>query len=232
MTAALQLVTSPDTTELEAEGSALVFRAQAIQIIDDSTYTAAVAFMNDCAARRKAIAEKFREPKQKAHEAHKSICALEADLLSVVEKAEREAKKRIGDYHTEQERRAAEERRRLEAEARKREEDRRLAEAQEAQDAGDDVTAMQIIAEPIEAPPVYVAPVTPKAAVQFRETWAFEITDPIALVRHIADHPEDLCYITWNASAIRRDVISRKNLMTKPGLRVFKDAQVVAAGRR
>ena len=233
MSAALQLVETPDTTDLEAEGSALVQRANAIAIIDGDTFTAAVNFMNDCATRRKTIVAKFAESKQKAHEAHKAICALESELLGVVDKAEREAKKRIGEYRLEQDRRAEEERRRLEAEARRREEDRIVSEAKEAQDAGDVDLANEIIAEPIAIPPVRVAPPTPKVAgVQFRETWKFQITDPLALVRHIAAHPDDLCYINWNTVALQRDVTSRKSAFKKPGVRVYPEQTVAAGGRR
>ena len=233
MSAALQLVEQPDTTDLAAEGSALVQRASAITIIDDTSFAAAVAFMNDCATRRKTIVAKFAEPKQKAHEAHAAIRALEKELLDVVETAEREAKKRIGEYRLEQERLAEEERRRLEVEARLREEERVLSEALDAENAGDDTLAEEIIAEPIAPPPVRVAAATPKVAgVQFRETWKFQITDPLALVRHIAAHPEDICYINWSTVALQRDVTSRKSAFRKPGVRVYSEQTVAAGGRR
>lgn len=233
MSAALQLVTSPDTTDLQAEGSALVTRAHALVITDDTTYKTAVAFMNDCAGRRRAIVEKFADPKKKAHEAHKSICALESELLTVVDRAEREAKKRIGDYAAEQQRRAEAERRRLEDEARKREEDRRLAEALDAEEAGDEETAMEIISEPIAPPPVHIAPATPKVAgVQFRETWTFECTSLLDVVRHVAAHPEDVNLLQLNTVAVRQMVNARKSLLKVPGIRVYSEKTVAAGGRR
>lgn len=233
MSAALQLVEKPDTTELQTENSALVLRAQAIVITDDETYTAAVAFMNDVATRRKVIVEKFREPKQKAHESHRSICALEAELLGVVETAEREAKKRIGAYRAEQERKAEEERRRLEDIARKQEEERRLAEAQELQDAGELEAAEVVISEPIAPPPVKIAPPTPKVAgVQFRESWQFEVSNLLQLVKHVAAHPEDLNLLQANTTAIRQMVQARKSACQIPGVRVWSEKSVAAGGRR
>jgi hypothetical protein len=232
MSAALQLV-QPDTAELEAEGSALVLRAQSLEITDDESYTAAVQFMNDCVTRRRVIADKFAKPKRDAHAAHKSICALEAELLLVVDKAEREAKRRLAAYKLEQERRAEEERRRLEAEARRIEEERILAEAQEAQDAGEVDEAEAIISEPIAPPPVRVAPPVPKiAGVSFRESWQFEVTSLMDLVRHVAAHPEDANLLQANTSAIRSLVISRKSLCKIPGVRVWNEQAVASRGPR
>jgi hypothetical protein len=232
MSAALQLV-QPDTAELEAEGSILVLRAQSITIKDDETFAVAVEFMNDCASRRKAIVAKFADPKKKAFDAHKAITALEKELLDVVDKAEREAKHRISDYRAEQERAAAAERRRLEEEAKRREEERLLAEAEDLQDAGEDVAAMEILSEPIAPPPVYVPPATPKmAGVQFRETWSAKVVDFMALVRFVAAHPEYVNLLTSNAAALNSIARTLKSAARIDGVQMVAEKTVAAGGRR
>jgi hypothetical protein len=231
MSAALQLV-EPDTTELQAETSALVVDAQALAIVDDDSFRFAAEFMNGCAALRKKIVAAFADAKKKADEAHKSICALERTQLEPVAVAEAIAKKRIGAYREEQERRAAEERRRLEAEAKKREEDRLLQEALDAEAEGDTAAAEEIMAAPIVTPPVRVAAPTPKAGVSFRESWKWELTSFHELVKHCAAHPEDLCYLSINTVNVNRDVTTRKSAFSKPGIRVYPEKSVAAGGRR
>jgi hypothetical protein len=231
MSAALQLV-EPDTTELQAESSALIHEAQSLAIVDDATFSAAAEFMNGCAALRKKIVSAFADPKKKADEAHKSICALERTQLEPVAVAEAIAKKRISEYRAAQEQRAAEERRRLEAIAKKQEEDRRLQEALDAEADGDSAAAEEIIAAPIVTPPVRVAPPTPKAAVSFREVWKWDLEGFHDLVKHCAAHPEDLCYLSINTVNVNRDVTTRKSAFNKPGIRVYSEKVVAAGGSR
>ena len=157
MSAALQLVDRPDTTDLSTEASVLVIEARSLEIVDDASFSRAVEFMNGCADLRKKIKAKFAEPKRKADEAHKSLCKWESEELQPVDTAEREAKKKIGSYRDEQERKRQEEERRLSDEARKREEDRLLAEALDAQSEGDHAAALEIVSTPIAPAPVHVA---------------------------------------------------------------------------
>lgn len=231
MSAALQL--APDTSDLRTEGSALVQRATAIIITDDETFKLACDFLADVAARRKTIVEKFADPKRKAHDAHKSVCALEAELLEIVSRAENEAKRRISAYRTAQERITEDNRRAAEADARKLEEDRKLQEAIAAEADGDKETATAILDEPIAPPPVKVAPPTPKvSSVSFRETWPFEVTSLLDLVKHVAAHPEDINLLQANTSAIRSLVNARKSAFSIPGIRAWSDKNVAATGRK
>lgn len=231
MSAALQLVDRPDTTDLSTEASVLVIEARSLEIVDDASYSRAVEFMNGCADLRKKITAKFTEPKRKAHEAHKSLCTWEAEELQPVDLAEREAKKKIATYRDEQERKRQEEERRLRDEARKREEERLLAEAFDAESDGDHAAAAEIISAPIATPPVHVAPATPKAAVSFREEWKFELVSILEVAKHVAAHPEDANLLQLNTVAVGQMVRARKSLFKVSGIRAYSSS-TVAAGRR
>jgi len=176
----------PDRVEIDAETSPIVAAARAIVITDEATHGEALRFGKALAERKREIEAKFREPKAAAHKAHKAITALETECLAPVEQAIAETKRKAIAYQTEQERRAAAERKRLEDEARakaeaerleaikaaaasrSRLEDAALAEAAAMRDAGlcDDADALldAIANEPdraseIAAMPVDIAPV-------------------------------------------------------------------------
>lgn len=176
----------PDRVEIDAETSPIVAAAKAIVITDEATHRSALEFGKRLAERKREIEAKFRDPKAAAHKAHKSITALETECLAPVEQAIAETKRKAIAYQTEQERRAAAERKRLEdearakaeaerleaikaaAESRSRLEDAALAEAAAMRDAGlrDDADALldAIANEPdraseIAAMPIDIAPV-------------------------------------------------------------------------
>lgn len=233
MTAALQLIERPDTTELSTESSVMLVEAKAFEISDDATYNRACVQMNLCADLRKEIVSKFTEPKKRAHEAHAALCKWEKDELTPVDAAEREWKRKISNYRAEQERIRLEEQRRLEAEAKKREEDRLLAEALEAENDGDAAAAEEIISAPVLPPPARLAPAVPKTAgVTFRETWSARVVNPMALIRYVAAHPECVNYLTPNITALNQVARAQKSAARIDGVVIEKESNVAAGGRR
>jgi hypothetical protein len=230
---ALPLQAVPDTQELELRAGAWPDRARALVVADDSAFVAASETLNEIKSLRKEIDATFDPIIKKAHEAHAEAIAQKRRHETPLAEAEQIIKRTLTVYRSEQERKAAEERRRLEDEARKREEERLLSEALDAEAAGEDEAAMQIIAEPIAPPPVRVAPPTPKVAgVQFRETWTFTCDSLLEVVKHVAAHPEDLNLLQLNTVAVRQMVNARKSLMKVPGIRVYSEKTVAAGGRR
>lgn len=233
MTSALQVIEGPDVSAQQIEASVLLVEAKALVIHDDESYLRVTEFAKGCVALRKQIEEKFAEPVRRANEAHKSLTAWREKELDPVKEAEALAKKCMSGYETEQRARAEEERRRLEAEARKREEDRLLAEAQSAQDDGDDAAAEELLSMPVEVAPVYVAPPTPKVqGIAYREDWKAEVTSPIDLVRHVAQHPEDIGLLSVNSTALAQMARARKSALRIPGVRAYSVKTPIIGGRR
>lgn len=146
----------------------------------------------------KGVKERFAPVKKKAHDAHKSITAMEREVLEPFEAARDGLSGKILTYEREEKRRAEEERRKVEAEqrrkleeARKKAEEERLARAIEADDTGNKKLADAILEEPEPVPVVatVAAPAPQIARVKGVSTvtrWKAEITDMKEFVEYVA----------------------------------------------
>ncbi len=178
---------NPTTFEVEAQNELAKMPGAEITVTDQQSYEAAGEILRNIATVKKNIKAHFAEPKKKAAEAHKAICALENNLLSQVADRETEIRQKMTVYwQAEQKRIAAEE-------ERKRKEAEEMAKlAQEAEAAGDTETAVEAVAMAA----VTQATVTeaPKAAgISFREVWRAKVIDPDKVPRE---------YLIVNQSAL------------------------------
>lgn len=177
------IIETPSTEEISRKNALVVASAEALVVNDPNTHGDACSFLKQIAAGQRSVKEFFADMKTKAHEAHKSICTSEKELLEPLTEARRMVDGKIGTYETDQRRIAAETQRRLQAEqqriedarlAREREEqeiiqrqlaekeeERRLAAAQEAQDRGDAAAAEAILDAPTPEPAPALAPAPP-----------------------------------------------------------------------
>ena len=191
--------------ELQEEVSAVV--AVEIAVTNQETYVQANDQIGKLQTVRKAIVERFSDPKKAAAEAHKKICALEKEFLNPVDQRIAALKgATVRWYAAEQERiRAEEERKRKEAEE--------LAKlAQEAEATGDEATAAEAVVEAamVEAK----VTVMPKVAgTSMREVYKATVVDVDALPRE---------YMMPNQSLIDRVVQSTKGALQIPGVRIEK----------
>lgn len=174
-----------DVVQLESRTTAIVRRAEALTIDSAHEYTDAAEFLKDIRRGVKEIDAAFATLIQDAHTLHGNLCAKRDHYRAPLLHAERGIKDRMGAFSTEQDRirREAEqaERARLKREA----DDRRLADAQALQDAGDDAGAEALMeAPPIVAPPVVLPAAVPKAkGISVRKVWKYRIID-FKLVPH------------------------------------------------
>lgn len=111
----------------------------------------------------KKIKEYWKEPKEKAFQAHKSITAKESEMLKPIEDRKKHLKYSINSYATEQERIRQEQQRKIDEERRKKEEAERLKlerAAQKAEEKGKDQKAEELRekAENVYIPPTIVVP--------------------------------------------------------------------------
>lgn len=149
-----------------------------ITVTDPASYEVAAGFAKEIKAAKDRVKEFFAEPKQKAHEAHKSITAKERELLAPLEEAERLLKDKMGAYQLA-------ERRRVEAEAeRQRQEAEKLVTlAAEAEAAGETEVAAEAVAlAALESAGVSYLPGKGGApagvrGVSSRQVWKFRVTD-------------------------------------------------------
>lgn len=213
-------------------------RARAVVIATADAYVLAAELTKGIKALRARIAETFDPHIQRAHQAHKALVAEKAAAERPLTEAETVIKGKLIAYDAEQDRIRRAEERRLAEEARKAEEARRLDEAAAmemdaiaAGDPGLQAEAEALISTPVLAPVISLPKATPKVdGISFRETWGGEVTDLLALVKHIAAHPEHLNLVAPNTTAINGLARSLRQSLNIPGIRAVASRQV-ASGR-
>jgi hypothetical protein len=214
------ILTTPDATAVQASSTEIVEAAKAMTIGSKDEHGQALGLLADLKKSKRGVEALFAESKAAANAAHKAITGLERKLVAPIDDAIGILTPRISGWETEQyhlARRAEEEAR---AAAIKQEEDRILEDAAAAEKAGDKALAAEIIAQPVEAPMVTVAPDTAKlAGVTGRVTWSAEVTDLMALIRHVAAHPDLLHLLMPSMVSLNAMARAQKEALKLPGVR-------------
>jgi hypothetical protein len=192
------MTTELDTTTIQQEGSELVRRAEAFQLVSAADYEAA-AVEKRCVKTIKKKIEDFIAPiRDPAHEAWKAAKALENKLLQWPDKADLiwENKMRVWSMQAERDRRQEEAR--IREQLRREEEDRRLEEAAQLEKlaqaeaaSGNKAVAVEmmksaetLITEPVYAPPIVLPAATPKVdGVSQRTDWKWRAVQPELIPR-------------------------------------------------
>lgn len=174
---------------LETETSAIVVRAQEVgaAIVDQASYERAAALYNQIGAKKKEVEEYFREPREKAHAAWKSLTEKIKGLIDPLSAAEKALKPKMGVYLQEQERLRLEEQKRQQKEAQARLDAQKLEEAQELEDAGQVQEAEAVLqTQVVAAAPKIEAP---KVAGMCggRESWKAQVFSMRDLCRAVAE---------------------------------------------
>ena len=172
-----------DELTVRQEATNLEPQAQAYTIENNEDYEQAAGFLKRVKAAKKQVEDYWREPIQKAFEAHRALTAKRQQMIGVCESAEKVMKRKMLTYSQkiEAERRAAEEQARKAAQE---ESDRLLAEAAKAEESGDSASATvnMAMAEQVSsiAPAVQVA--SPKVqGVSTKKVWKVRVNDEKAV---------------------------------------------------
>jgi len=124
------------TEAVEREALSAVEQARQIVILSDNDLVTADQFYVGLKDIEKEITDTFKEPKERAFQAHRAITAAEKRHLDPITEARRIIKGKIGDYREAQEQIRKEEERLLQEEARKKAEDQALSEAADLEKQG------------------------------------------------------------------------------------------------
>jgi hypothetical protein len=89
-----------------------------------------------------------------------------------------------------------------------------------------EVTLLQQTATLVSAPVAAAARVT--AGVSTRKVWKAEISDKLALIRYVAEHPEYVDLLDANMPAVNKIALALKANCPLKGVRVFEDAVIAA----
>lgn len=222
----------PSVIALEVRVDPLVIRAGEIAISNAEEYARAADFLRDCKTMQKDIRETMDPAIKKAHEAHKAVTGIRSKLLDPIDRAESLVKRKMATYSDEQERIAAEARRKAEAEARRVAEEARLRDAAEMEARGDTAGAEEAISAPIVVPMVARQEAKPVAeGTSTRKKWRAEVTDPAALIRAVADGKAMSGLVIPNQQALDKLAESLKEALSIPGVKVVSETIVSARGR-
>jgi chromosome segregation ATPase len=249
--APIAALTLPDSSSLTARAQATLDFIESLPIVNAEDYNLAADELKAIKAKANKLEEQRTAITGPMNAALRGVNALFKAPGELLEKAERILKTKMLDWDREQERIAAEarrkaemeaaaERKRLEAEAaeRQRVADAEAAAAAAAAAKGDEQAAQlaQANAEraaaeaqtaAFEAQVVIAAPIaTVRAAatgISTAKKIDFEVTDTLALIKHVAEHPELASLVTVDSVRLRAYVKGLGLACKLPGVRVFED---------
>jgi len=213
-------IEQPDRAEFAREHTGLVQRAEAFKVTNPTDHEDAQLIFRELKAAEKRVEDRLGPIIEAAHKAHKGLTSLRADILAPIKGAVQAVQRECIAFEDKQ-RRAAEEAQRIAQEAaRKAEEERALADAIAAEQEGDKAGAEEILAAPIVAPVVQIAPAVAKVAgVSSRVTWGAEVVDLLALVKYVAAHPEWVGLIQANGPALNKLAQAQRDALKLPGVK-------------
>ena len=107
--------------KFKGEGSAIEQQATALQVTDESTRAIAADIRERARQFIKSVKEKFAPAKEKAHQAHVEICALEKGIIDPADRIVKILDKKSSDYLIELERIRREEQAKIDAEIKRKE---------------------------------------------------------------------------------------------------------------
>lgn len=158
-----------------AEVGLLTQQAAGMIVASEATYASAAELGRKLADKRKGITAMMQPTKRAIDQVKQVVLDKEKELLLLAEAGEARLKKLCTDYRTEQQRianaAADTERKRLLKEA----EDKRIAQAEQAQDSGRTALAEKLLSTPVTAPEVRVQPVVPQGVATARVNYRWRL---------------------------------------------------------
>lgn len=163
---------------IEARNQPLIEWAQSLVIDSTETLEAAEVKIVTIIEAEKQVEAEFRPGIAAANNAHVVGLAQLNKYKKPLGAARVIAKGKTATYRADQERARRVEEERLRAEARQQEEERQLAEAARLEAGGKREEADAVIEQPVETPPIVLAPTVPKAqGVTYRVVWKARVID-------------------------------------------------------
>ena len=165
----------------EQKALTVIEQANGLAVQNQAGLEAAAELGKTLKAIKVEIEATFKPVIEKAHAAHKEACAAMKKHLDPIDAALALIRGRAGDYMLAEKRRQAAEAERLQAEARAKAEAERLKQVEIALAAGKTAKAEVLIAKPVIAPRVEVAPAPKVEGMSGRENWKIEVIDKAQL---------------------------------------------------
>lgn len=227
----------PQADDLNKSPASMLKLAQSVIIDSPAMYDAAADDLKKIKSKLKALDEQRKAITNPLDTAKKAVMDLFRKPVELLEQAESMLKTSMLTYQREEQRKADEQQRLLDAEAKKERERMESqaqlmnAEAQKqaasgnvlaAEQAQAEASSMQTIAAVITAPSVQsIAPRV--SGIAMTQTWKARITDKAALIKHIAEHPECLDWIDIKMTPLNQLAKALKTNMNIPGVQAYPE---------
>lgn len=224
-------VTAPSAAALARGSAAALELVEAFEVVDAGTYELAAEELVAIQKREKALVDQRLAITRPMDAAKSSVMDLFRAPVETLQSAASILKRKMVAYTTDQQRKAAEAREAAERAAQA-ERDRLEAEARALKAegrAGEAAVKEQVAAMVIAQPPAAPVAVPKVAGVSTRETVDFEVVDLLALVKHVAEHPELLALLTVDSVKLRAQVKALGMATKLPGVKVFPKTSLAAA---
>lgn len=231
---------------LAEEASRWAAQARAIRITDPETCTQAGVLLRSIKTLRAGVAafwnphiEAAMETKRRAEAARKALSDERDRTEAPLVEAEGLLKRALLTWEAEQEQTRLARERELQAEAQRQAEAATLAAAAELErealatgDAAMLAEAHDILAQPIEAPTVFVKPDVPRVdGISYRDNWkAHERVDVKALAAAVGNGSAPVTFLTPNMTALNAFARATKGSVEVAGVRIINDRQIAARG--
>ncbi len=222
-------IASPSPEVLQRGAASALGLVQSFEVNDDMTYGLAAEELSGIKRKATSLEEQRKAITKPLDDAKAAVMNLFRAPIAVLGQAEGILKSKMLGYTTEQRRKADEAR--LAAEKAAAEERARLraeAEALAAEGrAGEAAVKTTVAAMVVAAPPA--VPDAPKVSgISTRTTVEFEVESFVALVQHVAAHPELIDLLAANETKVRAYVRGLGMNTNLPGVRVF-EKQTIAS---
>lgn len=221
---------------IEVEQGAIELQEQleALSIIDQESYDAAVSARVKAKGWLKDASTFFDSMQNPAYEAYKKILENRKKVCNPVELHVLKLNQALLKWDSEQERLRKEAQREAEAAAYKAAEEQRAIDAAAlAQTGADEETVASVLTAPVQVTESFaVAPTYEKSsAVQYRDNWSGEVTDLFTLVKAVAKDKSKLNLLQINQTALNQLAKALKETMSIPGVRAVNNKVVASSGR-
>lgn len=227
----MSAVLTPEV-QLEQRAASLPEQARALQIVDRPSFELAADRLRGVVELRREIEAHHAPMKQKAFEAHRTICAAERKLLEPVAEAERILKSGIGAWELQQRRLREEEERLIREEAEREQAELIEAAAVEAEAQGATVEEVAaIIEQPIILPKIAASTETRVAGLSTAAVYGAEVVSLRDLCRAIADGKASPNFVAPNYTALNQAARAMRESFSVSGCRVVTTSSVRVAKR-
>lgn len=227
----LQVTVQHPTAAALARGadSALAL-VESFEVVDDASFELGGEELQAIKRKAATLEEQRKAITKPMDDAKKAVMDLFRGPTDLLAKAEGILKGKLLGYQAEQQRKAAEQRRILE-QAAAAERAKLAAEAKRLEEEGraGEAVVQRAIAEMVVAQPTTVAAAPKVAGLATRTTIEFEVVDLLALVKHVAAHPELIGLLQADSVRVRSYVKGLGLDTNLPGVRVFEKASLAAS---